>query len=289
VQKKAKKPRNKWTQWFVKIIEFILRNYKVEIIPEYQLYKEPMRIDIVVVKLLEDVVIKNSVMEFFRKHNIIEFKGPTDILNIEAFDRVLSYFYAYLSQNSLSPQDVTVTFISVKKPLKLLEILQKEREFEIIPSKQSGIYYIKSLIRTPIMQLVVNSELSVSDGAWLVNSIRDNWTFQEGMELVRKFEKTQDSNLLTEVMFELYTANIFTMKEGEDEMTRNEKAAMKFLDSWAVKSGRAQEWEQEGIQIGELRGEQRGMQRAKQQIFAALQQQGYDINLIKSKLPQEFA
>ena len=84
-------------------------------------------------------------------------------------------------------------------------------------------------------------------------------------------------------------------------MTRNEKAAMKFLDSWAVKSGRAQEWEQEGmlrgrqegIQEGMLRGEQRGrqegMQRAKQQIFAALQQQGYDINLIKSKLPREFA
>jgi len=78
--------------------------------------------------------------------------------------------------------------------------------------------------------------------------------------LVRRFEKTQDCNLLTEVMFELYTANIFTMKEGEDEMTRNEKAVMKFLDSWAVKSGRAQEWEQEG----ELRGRQEGMQRAKQ-------------------------
>jgi len=64
-------------------------------------------------------------------------------------------------------------------------------------------------------------------------------------------------------------------------MTRNEKAAMKFLDSWAVKSGRAQEWKQEGEQLG--------MQRAKQQIFAALQQQGYNINLIKSKLPREFA
>jgi len=47
--------------------------------------------------------------------------------------------------------------------------------------------------------------------------------------------------------------------------------------------------EEEGIQIGEQRGMRRGEQRAKQQIFAALQQQGYDINLIKSKLPREFA
>ena len=76
---------------------------------------------------------------------------------------------------------------------------------------------------------------------------------------------------------------------------------MKFLDSWAVKSGRAQEWKQEGelrgilrgrqegMQEGMQRGELRGRQEERQQIFAALQQQGYDINLIKSKLPREFA
>jgi len=49
---------------------------------------------------------------------------------------------------------------------------------------------------------------------------------------------------------------------------------MKFLDSWAVKSGRAQEWEQEGM----LRGRQEGMQ----QIFAFLSN-GHSLEEAKKK------
>ena len=255
MRKTAKKPRNKWTQWFVKIIEFILRNYKVEIIPEYQLYKEPMRIDIVVVKLLEDIVINNPVMEFFKKHNIIEFKGPTDILSIEAFDRVLSYFYAYLSKNSINFSDVTITFISVKKPEKLLDILKNERGYKIISSKNRGIYYIKSSGSTPVMQLVINSQLSVKDGVWLMNSIRDNWTVQDGAAILKKYEDTQDFDLIREVMHELCTANINIMEEVE-EMTVNERKARNFLKGWSIKSGWAQTWKQEGRQEGRQEGVQ---------------------------------
>ena len=276
--KKETKPRNKWTQWFVKIVEFILRDYKIEIIPEYQLYKEPMRIDIVVIKLLEDAVIKNAVMKFFRKHNILEFKGPTDILSIEAFDRVLSYFYAYLSKNSVKFDDATITFVTVKKPEKLFEILRNDRKYKIVCARHSGIYYIKSSGSFPAMQLVVNSELSDSD--WLISSIRDNWTVEEGIEIVKRFEDTRDNDLLREVMFSLWTANIDIMKEV-DEMTIEERKAMKFLDDWAVKSGRAKEWEQEGMQ--------KGMQQGMRQILDILQQEGYDINSIKSKLPHSFA
>jgi len=261
--KKETKPRNKWTQWFVKIVEFILRDYKIEIIPEYQLYKEPMRIDIVVIKLLEDVVIKNAVMKFFRKHNVLEFKGPTDILDIEAFDRVLSYFYAYLSKNSVKFDEATITFVTVKRPEKLFEILRNERKYKIVSARSSGIYYIKSLGSIPLMQLAVNSELSDSD--WLMSSIRDDWTVQEGIEIVKKFEDTRDNDLLREVMFSLWTANIDIMKEV-DEMTIEERKAMKFLDDWAVKSGRAKEWEQQGAQ----RGMQQGIQEGMQQIFAFL-------------------
>jgi predicted transposase/invertase (TIGR01784 family) len=40
---------------------------------------------------------------------------------------------------------------------------------------------------------------------------------------------------------------------------------------------------------GMVEGEKRGKMEGMQQIFAILQQQGYDINAIKSKLPKEFA
>ena len=284
-QKKSRKPRNKWTHIFLRVMEYLLRNYKVQITPEYELYKEPMRIEIVIIKLLEDVIIKNTAMKFFKKHNVIEFKGPTDILNIEAFDRVLSYFYAYLSQNSLSLQDVALTFVSVKKPEKLFEILKNNRKYKIVSAKANGIYYIKS-ITSPAIQLLVISELSAQDLIW-IKAIRNDWTAQEGIEIVKRFESTGENKLLREVLYSLCTANEDILEEVE-KMTESKKV-IKFLDSWAVRSGRAQTWMREAEQKGMQKGMQEGRQEERQRIFAILQQQGYDVNSIKSKLPREFA
>ena len=81
-------------------------------------------------------------MRFFRKHNIIEFKGPNDTLNLWSFDKVLSYFHAYLSKNRVGFGETTVTFASVRRPVKLLKALEEERGYKIIPSGTDGIYYI---------------------------------------------------------------------------------------------------------------------------------------------------
>jgi hypothetical protein len=70
-------------------------------------------------------------------------------------------------------------------------------------------------------------------------------------------------------MFSLWTANIDIMKEV-DEMTIEERKAMKFLDDWAVKTGRAKEWRQEG------------RQEERQEIFAFLES-GHTLEEAKKK------
>ena len=52
--------RNKWTQWFVQMMTVQAKGCGLEIIYDYQLYKEPMRVDVVVVKKTVDVVIENT-------------------------------------------------------------------------------------------------------------------------------------------------------------------------------------------------------------------------------------
>jgi hypothetical protein len=249
--KQLKKPRNKWTHIFALVMKYLLRDYNVEIIPEFQLYKEPMRIDILIIKLLDDFVIKNTVMRFFRKHNVVEFKGPGDNLSIEAFDRVLSYFYAYLSQNSLDFNKVAITFVSVKSPNKLFEILENKRNYKIIHAKASGIYYFKakskSSISVPAMQLVVNSQLSAHDADW-IKVIRNDWTVTDGVEIVRKFEDTNEDKLLSEVIYSLCSANSDILEEV-NKMTE-ERKVKKFLESWAIKSGTIEKWKREGRQEG---------------------------------------
>ena len=269
--KKPKKPRNQWTLIFLRVMEYLLRDYKVQIIPEFELYKAPMRIDVLVIKLLEDIVIKNTVMKFFRKHNIIEFKGPTDILNIEAFDRVLSYSYSYLSQNSVNINETAITFVSVKKPENLFEILKNERKYKIVSAKASGIYYIMGGT-SPAMQLIVNSELSARDADW-IKAIRNDWTVEDGIELVKKFESTGEDKILREVLYSLCIANNDILEEVE-KMTADERKTMKFLSDWSKSSGMAQKWKQEARQ----EGRQEGMQ----QIFAFLSQ-GHTLEEAKRK------
>jgi len=189
--KKSRRPRNKWTYWFVKIIDFFLRDYDVEIISEYELYKQPMRIDVVVIKLLKNVVIDNPIMKIFRAHNIIEFKGPSDELTIEAYHKVLSYYNAYLSKNNLLPNDLTLTLVTTKYPTDLFDYLQNYCKYEKTMSEYVGIYYFRSSGFIPQMQVVVNLEAKGWDGAWLVNSLRDNWTMQDGIELVKNYEEQQ--------------------------------------------------------------------------------------------------
>ncbi|MDR3012672.1 MAG: hypothetical protein LBU70_05605 [Chitinispirillales bacterium] len=270
---KSPKPRNKWTRVFVNVMTHLLANYEVDIIPEYELYKDPMRIDVVVIKLLKNVVIDNTVMRFFRKHNIVEFKGPTDTLNIKAFDRVLSYFYAYLSKNSTPFNEATITFVTVRRPEKLLGILEREREYKIIASDQSGIYYIATGAQIggiPAMQLVISSELSAED-AELIKAIRNDWTLEYGIELLGKIEDAHIDPQLREILFSLGSANNHILERDMD-MTAEEKRFKKLIDDWAVTTGLTEKWKQEAWL--------EGIEEERKKNAKAMKTEGIDVNTI---------
>jgi predicted transposase/invertase (TIGR01784 family) len=260
----------------------LLAGYKVDIIPEYELYKDPMRIDVVVIKLLEDVVIDNTVMRFFKKHNIVEFKSHKDTLGIKAFDRVLSYFYAYLSQQqqSIRFDEAAITFVSVKRPGKLLRILQDERGYKIIASGVDGIYYITadgpSSTRVPAMQLVVSSELSAED-AELIKAIRNDWTLEYRDRLLESAENSDD-DLFKETIFSLCSANEHALEEDKGmNLTAQER---RFLHKWAAKAGVAEELKQEGWQEGRLEGWQEGIEEERRKNAKAMKNEGIDVNTI---------
>ncbi|MDR0685537.1 MAG: hypothetical protein LBF83_10480, partial [Spirochaetaceae bacterium] len=69
-----------WHPAFLEAIKAELEQYSdiLEFTPEYQLTKEPLRIDVVIVKKLKNVPIKKSIAAIFRKYNLIEYKSPSD-------------------------------------------------------------------------------------------------------------------------------------------------------------------------------------------------------------------
>jgi len=244
-----KKSRNPWTDTFVQVAEYLVKDYgeKVRVDSEYQLFKKPMRIDAVIIKQEEGLIIDNAVMRFFKKHNIVEFKSPKDTLNIEAFDKTISYFYAYLSKvrRSEVPQiradDVTITIVSVKKPVLVFDVLRDERNYKIVDTETSGIYHIvKKGFIPEVIQLVISSELPTGGNdqslLWL-RSLRNDLTAEEAVELVKIAEDKDSDDPVRSIVYFLLDANPHTEKEVKMLIAPVSPQTKKWLKEWATESG----------------------------------------------------
>ena len=62
---------------------------------EHNLNTKPLEIDLLVVKKNPSVHIRNVIGEFFRGHNILEYKCPEDSLNIDTLHKALAYAHLY--------------------------------------------------------------------------------------------------------------------------------------------------------------------------------------------------
>ena len=58
---------------------------RLELKPEYNLSKEPIRIDLLIIKEESDRRIKNEIGHIMKKYNVIEYKSPEDALTIDDF------------------------------------------------------------------------------------------------------------------------------------------------------------------------------------------------------------
>lgn len=95
---------------------------------EHQLGTKLMAIDVLVKKEKERRIRKN-IGRIFRTHNVIEYKSPTDYLSVDDFYKVYGYACFYKSDvanvDSISIEDLTITFVSTNYPRKLIDEYQK--------------------------------------------------------------------------------------------------------------------------------------------------------------------
>ena len=63
---------------------------QLELKREYNLSKEPIRIDLLIIKE-KKIEIKNEIGHLLRKYNVIEYKSPEDNLSIDDFYKTLGY------------------------------------------------------------------------------------------------------------------------------------------------------------------------------------------------------
>lgn len=129
------------------------------------------------------------------------------------------YAYACLYQSDtdrvmeVDPEEITLTFVCMRYPRKLLGHLKKARGMKVI-RQGDGIYYLEG--DALAMQLLVTRELSERDNYWLQH-LRGN--LKEGRELqdlMERYERHRHSKWYQAAMDLIVRANWDRMKEEKE-------------------------------------------------------------------------
>lgn len=175
---------------------------------EHQLGTKPMSIDILIIKNEQEHRIKKNIGRIFRKYNIIEYKSPDDYLSIDDFYKVYGYTCFYKADttrvNQVLLSELTITFISCRYPLKLLQHLEQERNFTI-KEEEPGIYYI--LGNSIPIQFIVTSKLSMKENLWLKGLTNHLNDYELTAALTKDYHKHKKNTLYQSVMNIIMRAN----------------------------------------------------------------------------------
>ena len=177
---------------------------------EYLLGKEPLRMDMLLIKKNTKDKIKKNIGQIFRKYNIIEYKSPTDYLSVDDFCKVHAYAMFYKAtngkENQIPIEELTLTFVCNRYPKSLMKHL-KRRWYTTPKRTETGIYHLSGPKLIMPVQIIVTKELTDEKNLWLhnlTNSLRDIATVKK---LLSEYEKQKKNTLYQAVMEIIVNAN----------------------------------------------------------------------------------
>ncbi|MDY6312164.1 MAG: hypothetical protein SPL60_04260 [Lachnospiraceae bacterium] len=275
-QENQKKPQKlQWHPAFCSALrlELLEDAENLEFTDEFQLTEKPLQIDCTVVKVKRDCKIKNEIGKIFRKHNIFEYKSPKDELNIDTFYKAVAYacLYKVLPNhvNEIPAEEITITLIRDRKPVKLLGELEKSGYG--YKKEAAGIYYVSGVM-FPV-QIIVSSELDVDMHVQLkaLTDHLDETLMRQYLIEVSAFAE-REKNLADVVLQVIVGSNLEKVEEWKgSEQTMCE--ALRVLMKEELKEERVaglREGRLEGQREGRLEGQREGQIRA----YASLVQDG---------------
>ena len=148
-----------WHPGFRGGMYLVLWDYLSELIisKELPLGNLPPMTDVVIVKKSPDTVIDLDICRGYRKHNVIEYKGPGDELTVKTLCKAIGYagFYVYVTPDC-ALNEITISVYRHAYPRAMFKEL-KEEELGI-EREAPGVYRIIGLVYFPL-RVVVMREL----------------------------------------------------------------------------------------------------------------------------------
>ena len=142
-------------------LEFLSNKGDLEFQREYNLSKEPIRMDMLIIKKLADVRIKNELGHIFKKYNVVEYKSPDDALSIDDYYKTVGYACLYKglgeTVDQIPANELTISIFRESYPREMFEAM-KNLGMEI-KEYYPGIYYISGKQILFDTQIVVTKQL----------------------------------------------------------------------------------------------------------------------------------
>ena len=142
-------------------LEFLSNKGDLEFQREYNLSKEPIRMDLLIIKKLADVRIENELGHIFKKYNVVEYKSPDDALSIDDYYKTVGYACLYKglgeTVDQIPADELTISIFRESYPREMFEAM-KNLELEI-KERYPGIYYISGKQALFDTQIVVTKQL----------------------------------------------------------------------------------------------------------------------------------
>ncbi|GHT13578.1 hypothetical protein FACS1894170_09730 [Planctomycetales bacterium] len=242
-----------WHTAFYEAIQLELEEYRdvltFEI--ECQLTAASLKVDVVIIKKRKNVYIKKNFARIFQQRNIVEYKSPDDYVSLDDYNKVRSYTLLYASQQHIDTDELSVTFISESKPIKLLKYLAKRYT---VKRQQPGIYIVEKDICP--LQIIVSRELSDEENLW-INGLTKHLTAVRLLRIIKESHLRGKGAAVGAYVDIVSDANDKVFDEVTMGRTLEQVLEQKgFADRFIAKGearGRA-----EGRVEGEARGEARG-------------------------------
>lgn len=141
-------------------IELISNKGELEFQREYNLSKEPLQMDLLIVKKLADGPIENEIGHIFKKYNVVEYKSPEDGLSIDDYYKTIGYACLYKglgdAVNQIPAEELTLSIFRESYPRELFGILKKYGS--TLEEPYPGIYYVRGNVLFDT-QIVVTGRL----------------------------------------------------------------------------------------------------------------------------------
>ena len=143
-------------------LEFISNKGDLEFQREFNLSKEPIRMDLLIIKKLSNIRTKNEIGHIFRKFNVVEYKSNDDALSIDDYYKTVGYACLYKglgeTVDQIPANELTISIFRESYPREMFEAM-KNLGLEI-KERYPGIYYISGKQALFDTQVVVTKQLN---------------------------------------------------------------------------------------------------------------------------------